>query len=45
MRGTDTEWGVRKDMLRRDNEEFEVGCRFRDEDGFKVAIGFVLGIH
>ena len=32
-------------MLRSDNEEFDVGCRFRDEDGFKVAIGFVLGIH
>ena len=44
-RGTDTEWGVRKGMLRSDNEEFDVGCRFRDEDGFKMAIGFVLGIH
>ena len=45
-RGTDTEWGVRKDMLRSDNEEFDVGCRFRDEDdGFKMAIGFVIGIH
>ena len=44
-RGTDTEWGIRKDMLRSDNEEFDVGCRFRDEDGFKVAIGFVIGIH
>ena len=37
--GTDTEWGVRKDMLRSDNEEFDVGCRFRDEDGI------VIGIH
>ena len=37
-RWTDTEWGVRKDMLRSDNEEFDVGCRFRDEDGFKMAI-------
>ena len=36
---------IRKDMLRSDNEEFDVGCRFRDEDGFKVAVGFVLGIH
>ena len=44
-RGTDTEWGIRKDMLRSDNEEFDVGCRFRDADGFKMAIGFVLGIH
>ena len=43
--GSYTEWGVRKDMLRSDNEEFDVGCRFRDEDGFKMAIGFVLGIH
>ena len=39
------EWGVRKDMFRSDNEEFDVGCRFRYEDGFKLAIGFVLGIH
>ena len=42
---TDTEWGVRMDIIRSDNEEFEVGCRFRDEDGFKVAIGFISGIH
>ena len=33
-------------MLRSDNnEEFDVGCRFRDEDGFKMAIGLVIGIH
>ena len=44
-RGTDTEWGIRKDMLRSDNEEFDVGCRFRDEDGFKVTIGFISGLH
>ena len=25
--------------------EFDVGCRFRDEDGFKLVIGFVSGIH
>ena len=44
-RGTDTEWGVRKDMLHSDNEKFDVGCRFRDEDGFLLAIGFVIAIH
>ena len=25
--------------------EFDVGGRFRDEDGFKLAVGFVIGIH
>ena len=39
------QWGTRKNMLRSDNEEFDVGCRFRDKDGFKVAVGFIVGIH
>ena len=37
--------GSKEDMLRSDNEEFDVGCRFRDEDGFKLAVGFIIGMH
>ena len=31
-RRTDAEWGVRKDMLRSDNEEFDVECRIHKLD-------------
>ena len=44
-RGPDAEWGIGNNMLRSDNEEFDVGCRIGDKHGFKVAVGFIIGIH
>ena len=44
-RGPDTEWGIGKNYLRSNNEEFDVGCRLRDKDWFQVAVGFIVRVH
>ena len=44
-RGTDTDGGVGKDMLSSGNEKFYAWYCFRDEDGFKVAVGLITGIY
>ena len=31
-------------MLSSNNKKFYVGCWFRDENEFKVAVGFIIGI-
>ena len=44
-RRADAERCVRKDVVIGDSKEFEVGMRFRNQEGFEVTIGGIIGVH